>query len=176
VPNESKNEKKSILIVAIILLLVVIIIGLVFAMVMKDKDDIKITASNYEPPIVEEGSIEKKSVEQIKQELQTQVDQSIINMYLNATPSLDSEGFYNIGIESNQRNINNYIVEIVELKNEKVIWKSPLIEPNHHIKKAKMFVDLPKGSKTKCLVIFHGYSRTDNSYLGDTFWKITMYS
>lgn len=126
--------------------------------------------------VVEEGEIERKSVEEIKNELQTQVDKSMISMRFNATPSKDADGFYNLMIECTSKNTNNYIVEITKADTGELLWKSPMMKPNHHIKKAKLQAQLPPGIETRCKVIYHGYNPNTNDYLGFVPWQITMYS
>ncbi len=174
---EQQREKKKNKTLKLITLLLLLLLLLVLLVLFKKPVEFKSFNDKHMElvkPVIEEGSIERKSVEEIKQELQTQVDLSMINMSFNATPCCDETGFYNLMIESTNRNINNYIVEIQKADTGEVLWKSPMIKPNQHIKKVKLDVDLPYG-ETKCKLLYYGYKPQTNQYLGFSKWQITMY-
>ncbi|WMJ22709.1 hypothetical protein RBG61_12015 [Paludicola sp. MB14-C6] len=173
--EENKNSKVKKTAVAIIILLL-LLLSFVFLIKLKEGSDMSNPNTiPVEKPVIEEGEIERKSVEEIKQELQKIVDKSMINTRLNARPYCDEQGYYNLLIESTNRNILNYVLEYQRVDTGETIWKSPMIEPNQNIKKAKIFTTLPKG-ETKCRVIYHGFRREDNQYIGFTSWQIKMYS
>lgn len=63
---------------------------------------------------------------------------------INATPVLE-DGKMNIRIENSKRNIYSCKVEI-SLKNEDIIYTSPMLAPNQSLEYATVDADIPEGS------------------------------
>ena len=129
----------------------------------------------YEANIIE-GDIPGKSREDIQRELDEIVEEGMLAMSINATPSGKTTG--------ENRNVNWLIenpsnqgklirVEVFRDDTGEKIYETGAIPPGNYVEAAPLKVELPPGQYT-CTVRFHAYKVEDESYIGQAAAQIRL--
>lgn len=114
----------------------------------------------------EEGGLETRDPEEIKEELNRKVEEGMINIQMNTTVSFtDGESEGNLGIVNSE--INNWpqVVQIVRKDTEEEIFKSGAIPVGHKLETGKLSVDLPAG-EYECVAYFSNVDVERGIYMG----------
>ncbi|MBE6753366.1 MAG: hypothetical protein E7559_03270 [Ruminococcaceae bacterium] len=120
------------------------------------------------------GQLEGKSPEEIQAELDRIVEEGMFNISINATPVFkDGSAKGNLRIENIPANHYNMKVTITLDETGEVIYKSGIIEPNHHIENDKLEIVLPKGYHA-ATAVFTAYEPDTNELVGQAAAKINI--
>ena len=123
---------------------------------------------------VKVGSL-TKSPEEIRAELEREVDESMIAFSINATPYFESgSGEGNLMIENPAYNGNRFTVEIRLKEDDRLVYKSGYLDPGQYIDKVPLDEALPAG-EYPAVAYFDAYRRTDNHYIGRAGGELTLY-
>lgn len=101
----------------------------------------------YHNPNADVGQLEGKTPEEIQAELNRVVDEGMFNISIAEVlsfPDGASEGDVRIENVPNNRYLMNVVVTLKETGEE--VYESGILEPNHHITKGTLKVDLDKGT------------------------------
>lgn len=125
-------------------------------------------------PNAELGQLDGKTQEEIQAELDRVVEEGMFNISIaNIVQFADGASEGELRIENVPNN--RYLMKVVITRDEQgdVIYESGLIEPNHHIQKAKLDVDLDKGDYP-CTAVFYAYDRETEELVGQAAAKLTV--
>lgn len=121
-----------------------------------------------------DGEIQKKSQEEIQEELNKKLEDGMINMTINPNPVFEngtSEG--NLRIQN--KAINNYpqVVQIYRDDTGELIYQSALIPVDSNIENAKLDVELSAG-EYNCTAYFNSVDAETGNVLGQGAVKIVI--
>ena len=165
--KDDDMKKKLIIIISIIVAVIVgILIGISYF-----TEELNTNASGA---IISEGIIPGYTAEQIQEMMQREADKSTFSFEVNARPFFEnssSEGNFRIANPP----YNAYAIE-VEIKldeNQKTVFKTGKLAPNHYIEKAKMFIELPAGEYPATATI-NAYSTETNEFIGTSSARLII--
>ncbi len=120
------------------------------------------------------GQIEGKSEEEIRAELDRKVEEGMFNI------SIASETEFKDGASEGPLRIENvpgnrYLMQVDITRDDtgEVIYKSGIIEPNHHIQNDTLDVDLPAGTYD-CTALFHALDPETEEEIGQAGAKVNI--
>lgn len=120
------------------------------------------------------GQLEGKTQEEIQAELDRIVEEGMFNISIASTVQLeDGTSEAELRIENVPNNPYLMKVEITRDDTGDTIYTSGLIEPNHHIQKAKLDVDLDAGDYP-CTAVFYAHDKEDEHLIGQAAAKLTV--
>lgn len=120
------------------------------------------------------GQLEGKTQEEIQAELDRIVEEGMFNISIASTVQLeDGTSEAELRIENVPNNPYLMKVEITRDDTGETIYTSGLIEPNHHIQKAKLDVDLDAGDYP-CTAVFYAHDKEDEQLIGQAAAKLTV--
>lgn len=120
------------------------------------------------------GQLEGKSPEEIQAELDRIVEEGMFNISITSAVEFEngtSEG--DIRIENTPGNRYLMKVEISRDDTGDVVYTSGMIEPNHHIQRARLDVNLPAGSYP-CTAVFYAHDMETEELIGQAAAKLTI--
>ena len=119
------------------------------------------------------GQLEGKTQEEIQAELDRIVEEGMFNISIASTVQLaDGASEAELRIENVPNNPYLMKVELARDDTGETIYTSGMIEPNHHIQKAKLDVDLDAG-EYPCTAVFYAYDKNDEQLVGQAAAKLT---
>lgn len=120
------------------------------------------------------GQLEGKTQEEIQAELDRIVEEGMFNISIASYIQLeDGASEAELRIENVPNNPYLMKVEITRDDTGETIYTSGIIEPNHHIQKAKLDVDLDAG-EYPCTAVFYAHSKDDERLVGQAAAKLTI--
>ena len=120
------------------------------------------------------GQLEGKTPEEIQKELDRIVEEGMFNISIASSVEFadgTSEG--ELRIENVPNNPYLMKVEITRDDTGEAVYTSGMIEPNHHIQKARLDVDLDAGDYP-CTAVFYAYGKDDEQLVGQAAAKMTV--
>ena len=154
----------------ILILLLILIIPLSIIFITNSKNN----KVNISGGILQEGEIPGYTEEQIKEILQRKADESTFSFEINSRPIFkngESEG--NIRIANPPYNKYLITVEIKLDDNNKIVFKSGEILPNHYIEYAKLNRKLKAGEHNATATI-NAYDTESGEYKGTSAAKLII--
>ena len=154
----------------ILILLLILIIPLSIIFITNSKNN----KVNISGGILQEGVIQGYTEEQIKEILQRKADESTFSFEINSRPIFkngESEG--NIRIANPPYNKYLITVEIKLDDNNKIVFKSGEILPNHYIEYAKLNRKLKAGEYNATATI-NAYDTESGEYKGTSAAKLII--
>ncbi|MEG1830334.1 MAG: flagellar protein FliS [Raoultibacter sp.] len=120
------------------------------------------------------GQLEGKTPEEVQAELNRIVEEGMFNISIASTVEFaDGASEGELRIENIPTNPYLMKVEISRDDNAEVVYTSQMIEPNHHIQKAKLSVDLDAGTYP-CTAVFYAYDIKTENLVGQAAAKLTL--
>jgi hypothetical protein len=169
--NEEGKKKFSWFRILVILLMLLIIGLLVYEFFLKKEPDNSLENSVR----AKLGQLEGKSEEEIQAELDRVVEEGMFHISINTNPVFQdgtSEG--NLEIENVPNNLYSMIVTITLDDTGEQVYDSGLIEPNYHIQKDVLAVDLDAG-EYPAVATFTAYDTETQAEVGSTACELTLY-
>lgn len=120
------------------------------------------------------GQLEGKTPEEIQKELDRIVEEGMFNISIASSVEFadgTSEG--ELRIENVPNNPYLMKVEITCDDTGEAVYTSGMIEPNHHIQKARLDVDLDAGDYP-CTAVFYAYGKDEEQLVGQAAAKMTV--
>ena len=159
------NKRNKIL---IIILVIITIISVVF-LINNNKNKVNVSGG-----ILQEGIIPGYTEEQIKEILQRKADESSFSFELNSRPIFkDGKSEGNLRIANPPYNKYLITVEIKLDDNNKIVFKSGEILPNHYIEYAKLNRKLKAGEYNATATI-NAYDTESGEYKGTSAAKLII--
>ena len=125
-------------------------------------------------PTAAVGQLEGKTPEEIQAELDRIVEEGMFNISIASTVQLeDGASDAELRIENVPNNPYLMKVELARDDTGDTIYTSGMIEPNHHIQKAKLDVDLDAG-EYPCTAVFYAYDKQSEQLVGQAAAKLTV--
>lgn len=165
---EKIYKSKKYIILAILLVILLIVLGWIFIVNKRQSQ------ANIKGGILQEGIIPGYTEEQIKEMLQRKADESTFSFEINSRPIFkngESEG--NIRIANPPYNKYLITVEIKLDDNNKIVFKSGEILPNHYIEYAKLNRKLKAGEYNATATI-NAYDTESGEYKGTSAAKLII--
>ena len=154
----------------ILILLLILIIPLSIIFITNSKNN----KVNISGGILQEGVIPGYTEEQIKEILQRKADESTFSFEINSRPIFkDGESEGNIRIANPPYNKYLITVEIKLDDNNKIVFKSGEILPNHYIEYAKLNRKLKAGEYNATATI-NAYDTESGEYKGTSAAKLII--
>ncbi|WP_308754458.1 hypothetical protein [uncultured Anaerotruncus sp.] len=120
------------------------------------------------------GQLEGKTEEEIQKELNRIVEEGMFNISINTAPIFENGGAEGpLQIENVPGNRYLMQVQITLDDTGELIYKTGLIEPNHHIQNTKLDVELGKGEYL-ATAVFNAYDPETEEYVGSAGAKLTI--
>ena len=120
------------------------------------------------------GQLENKTPEEIQAELDRIVEEGMFNISIASMVQLeDGASEAELRIENVPNNPYLMKVELNRDDTGETIYTSGMIEPNHHIQKAKLDVDLDAG-EYPCTAVFYAYDKQSEELVGQAAAKLTV--
>lgn len=120
------------------------------------------------------GQLDGKTPEQIQAELDRIVEEGMFNISISSAVEFEngeSEG--DLRIENTPGNRYLMKVEIARDDTGDVVYASGMIEPNHHIQRARLDVDLDAGTYP-CTAVFYAHDAESEELIGQAAAKLTI--
>lgn len=165
---QKKQKKPASFWVAIILAIVAVIIAVLFAFQSCDLE------STFRDPNQSLGQLEGKTSEEIQAELDRQVEEGMFNISIASNVEFadgTSEG--ELKIENVPGNRYLMQVTITDDATGQVLYTSGVIDPNYHVQKAKLDVDLDPGTYN-CTALFTAIDPETDEEVGQAAAKMTI--
>jgi len=174
--KEQKNEKQqgktqTRYRIIVILLLIIIIILLLFKSCGTAPTG---TSPLLEDPNIKAGDLEKMTPDEIQELLNKKVDESMLNISMNLTPTFQS-GTAKGDLKIVNSEINRYkqVVEMYRDDTNELVYKSGAIPVGHRIEEAALSVDLPAGTYN-CTAYFNAYTSDTDTFVGKAAAKVKV--
>ena len=170
-----KRRKQSGFPFAVILLLVLILAAILCLLVRGSRKTERKEGLAYEANVVA-GDIPGKSKEERQRELDSIVQEGMLSMSINATPSGRTNGAdrtINWLIENPSNQGKLIRVEISREDTGDIIYETGAIPPGNYVESAALKVDLPPGQYS-CIARFYAYKEEDETYLGQAAAQIKL--
>lgn len=120
------------------------------------------------------GQLDGKTPEEIQAELNRVVEEGMFNVSISSTVSFeDGEAEGELRIENVPGNRYLMKVQITADGTGEVLYTSGLIEPNHHIERARLDVDMEAGTYP-CTAVFYAYEPDTEESVGQAAVKMTI--
>ena len=129
----------------------------------------------YEANIIQ-GDIPGKTKEERQRELDSIVEEGMLSMSINATPSGRTNGAdrtINWLIENPSNQGKLIRVEISREDTGDIIYETGAIPPGNYVESAPLKADLPPGQYS-CIAKFYAYKEDDETYLGQAAAQIKL--
>lgn len=125
-------------------------------------------------PNAELGQLEGKTPEEIQAELDRMVEEGMFNISIASTVEFaDGASEGELRIENVPGNPYLMKVEISRDDTGEVVYTSGLIEPNRHIQRARLAIDLDAGAYP-CTAVFYAYDQENEQLVGQAAAKLTI--
>lgn len=128
----------------------------------------------YHNPNAELGQLDGKSPEEIQAELNRVVEDGMFNISIAEVmsfPDGTSEGDVRIENVPNNKYLMNVVVKLDETGEE--VYESGILEPNHHITKGTLKVDLDKGTYA-ATAVFSALDPETEAVVGQAAAEVTI--
>lgn len=171
VRTEAEGRKKRRRIVAIITLILAVVIAMILGLYMCTDIDLPGRQRNLNAEL---GQLDGKSDEEIQAELNRVVDESMFDISIASVIEYeDGESEGEVRIENVPGN--HYMLDCVITQSDTgdVLYSSGLLEPNHHVTKAKLLKDLDAGTYP-CIATFTAYDMETEEVVGAVNAEITV--
>ncbi len=166
--KQKKQKKPASFWVAIILAIVAVIVAALFAFQSCDFE------STFRDPNQSLGQLEGKTTEEIQAELDRQVEEGMFNISIASTVEFaDGQSEGELKIENVPGNRYLMQVTITDDATGQVLYTSGVIDPNYHVQKAKLDVDLDPGTYD-CTALFTALDPDTNEEVGQAAAKMTI--
>ena len=129
----------------------------------------------YEANVVS-GDIPGKSREERQKELNSKVEEGMLAMSMNVTPSGSAAGTdrsVNWMIENPSNQGKLIRVEITRDDTSEKIYETGAIRPGNYVESAPPLIRLPEG-EYRCTAVFYAYQEETESLIGQAAMKITL--
>ena len=175
---QPRRKTSSLVSLLVVLAVVLLLASVYFYMQGKQQQAQKAAGLVYEANIVE-GDIPGKSPEEKQRELDAIVEEGMLAMSINATPSGRTTGAdrrINWLIENPSNQGKLIRVEVWRDDTGEKIYETGAIPPGNYVEEAPLHVELPPGEYA-CTARFYAYQETDESYIGQAGAqiKLTLY-
>ena len=167
--DKKRKKKPASFWVAIALAVVAVVIACLFAFQSCSEGGFP-----FRDPNQSLGQLEGKSAEEIQAELDRQVEEGMFNISIASNVEFadgTSEG--ELKIENVPGNRYLMQVTITDDATGQVLYTSGAIDPNHHVQRAKLDVDLDPGVYA-CTALFTAIDPEDDSEVGQAAAKMTI--
>ena len=173
--RKEKLGKKFTGVLVVVLLLVVAVLGAaVYLLLERSKPEAK-EGLAYEANVIA-GDIPGKSKEERQRELNSVVEEGMLAMSINATPSGKAAG-EDRGINwliENPSNQGKLIrVEVWRDDTDEIIYETGAIKPGNYVESAPLKKELPAG-QYDCTARFYAYQEENETYIGQAAARITL--
>ncbi|WP_139651340.1 hypothetical protein [Raoultibacter phocaeensis] len=132
------------------------------------------TGGSLRDPNAEFGQLENKTQEEIQAELDRVVEEGMFNI------SITSKVEFADGLSEGELRIENvpgnrYLMQVDITRDDtgELVFRSGMIEPNHHIQKAKLDQDLDPG-EYECTALFSAHDPETEDLVGRAGAKLTI--
>lgn len=170
--NQEERRKGFPLFRMVVILLMVIIIALL--LLQRCSADKEPENSLDQSVRAKLGQLEGKSEEEIQAELDRVVGEGMFHVVINPEPIFrDGTSDGNLEIENVPNNHYAMVVQILLQDTGEVIYDSGLINPNYHIQKDKLDVDLDAG-EYPAEGVFYAYDMDSLEEVGNTSCEMTI--
>ena len=169
-----KKGRGAVVLVLLALLAAALLSAVYFYQKAKQTDG-KEEELRYEANIVH-GDIPGKSREERQRELEAIVEEGMLAMSINATPSgktAGSDRSINWLIENPSNQGKLIRVEIWRNDTEEIIYETGAIQPGNYVESAPLKKELPPG-QYDCTARFYAYKEENESYIGQAAARITL--
>lgn len=166
---QKKQKKPASFWVAIALAIVAVVIACLFLIQNCSNGEFP-----YRDPNQSLGQLEGKSAEEIQAELDRQVEEGMFNISIASNVEFEngtSEG--ELKIENVPGNRYLMQVTITDDATGQVLYTSGVIDPNHHVQRAKLDVDLDPGVYN-CTALFTALDPENDEEVGQAAAKMTI--
>lgn len=165
---EKIYKSKKYIILAILLVILLIVLGWIFIVNKRQSQ------ANIKGGILQEGIIPGYTEEQIKEMLQRKADESTFSFEINSRPIFkDGKSEGNLRIANPPYNKHLIKVEIKLDDNNKKVFESGEILPNHYIEYAKLTKKLKAGEYNATATI-NAYDIESGEYKGTSAAKLII--
>lgn len=173
--SENGKEKKRKIHGAVIILLLLIIGALLFVLVRTWKSFGQPEAPAYETEVAAKlGQLEGKSEEEIRAELNRVVEEGMFHIAINTNPVFqDGKSEGNLEIENVPSNLYLMRLEIISEDTGELLYSTKYIEPNNHIQKAALDVELDAG-EYPATAVFYAYDKETLTEMGSASCEINI--
>lgn len=154
--------------IAVVVAVIAIAVAVLLALQMCEKQ------GSLRDPNQASGQLSGKTEAEIQAELDRVVEEGMFNISIASVVEFadgTSEG--DLRIENVPGNRYLMQVDIVDDATGEVIYKSGIVEPNHHIQSAPLDVDLDAG-QYECTATFHALSPEDETEVGQAAASVTV--
>ena len=162
-------------IMVLLLLLLAALAAAVYFYIQGSRAAAKPEGLVYEANIVE-GDIPGKSMEEMQRELDSVVEEGMLAMSINATPSGKAAG-EDRGINwliENPSNQGKLIrVEVWRDDTDEIIYETGAMKPGNYVESAPLKKELPAG-QYDCTARFYAYQEENETYIGQAAARITL--
>lgn len=174
-----RTEKKTKNMTPLLLVLMVLFLAALLAAIYFYRQGVERTRESaglvYEANVVE-GDIPGKTPEEIRRRLDEIVEEGMLAMSINATPSgrtTGSDRSINWLIENPSNQGKLIRVEVWREDTGEKIYETGAIPPGNYVEAAPLKVELPPGEYT-CTARFYAYKEDDESYIGQAGARIRL--
>lgn len=173
-PSETQKKSNKKKIIAAIAIIAVLIGGISAYCIMKNRSDDGNSSGMVWDTNAEEGGLNGRSEEEIQAELNKKVEEGMINISMNTSPTFhDGKSKGNLMIVNSEANHYPQIVYIVRKDTNEEIYRSGGIPVGSKVENAALSVDLPAGTYD-CVAYFNNADSETGAILGTAGAEITI--
>ena len=168
---EEKTKKNGNAVKWVFLVIILILMGVIAWLLLRPAEK---PAGLARAAGAQLGQLEGKTEEEIQKELNRIVEEGMFNISINTAPIFENGGAEGpLQIENVPGNRYLMQVQITLDDTGELIYKTGLIEPNHHIQNTKLDVELGKGEYL-ATAVFNAYDPETEEYVGSAGAKLTI--
>lgn len=156
--------------IVIVLVLIMVLLWCVAALLRCTSNDV----TDFFDANAKIGQAPYKTEDEIQAELDRIIEEGMFNISIASTVQLeDGASEAELRIENVPNNPYLMKVELNRDDTGETVYTSGMIEPNHHIQKAKLDVDLDAG-EYPCTAVFYAYDKQSEELVGQAAAKLTV--
>jgi cytoskeletal protein RodZ len=169
--QKKQPNKKQKLLIALLLLIILLLLGLLCWQVLGPKEDQPAFEREVNAKL---GQLEGKSESEIQEELNRVVEEGMFHISINTDPVFaDGKSEGSLEIENVPGNQYLMRVEITLDDTGELVYSTRYIEPDYHIQKAALDVELEKG-EYPATAVFYAYDPESLTEMGSASAKINL--
>lgn len=173
-PSETQKKSNKKKIIAVIAIIAVLAGGISAYCFMKNRSDDGNSNGMVWDTNAEEGGLNGRSEEEIQAELNKKVEEGMINISMNTSPTFhDGKSKGNLMIVNSEANHYPQIVYIIRKDTNEEIYRSGGIPVGSKVENAALSVDLPAGTYD-CVAYFNNADPETGAILGTAGAEITI--
>ncbi|MDL2237500.1 hypothetical protein LJC56_06690 [Christensenellaceae bacterium OttesenSCG-928-K19] len=168
IKEQEKRKQKRWTLIAILLLLVAALGFIIYMANYPTTQAAHMVAGDIFPGAgtAEEGNLPGMTEDEIKAQMQREVDETMFSFKVNAQPVFeDGSGEGTLRIENPSHNVYPFVVEIFLDETGEKVYDSGGVLPNHHIETAKLTTALAGGTY-KATAYINAYDPDTNEFQG----------